>query len=55
VFLSVLISWALVEADHGDEALALLAPYEADLFGTSDSLLPRRVGSIAWSVLTLLK
>jgi DNA-binding SARP family transcriptional activator len=45
VFLSVVLGWALVEADRGDEALALLAPYEADLFPILDVV--RALGLLA--------
>lgn len=45
VFLSVVLGWALVEAGRGDEALALLAPYEADLFPILDVV--RALGLLA--------
>ena len=45
VFLSVVLGWALVEADRGDEALALLAPYEADFFPILDVV--RALGLLA--------
>jgi DNA-binding SARP family transcriptional activator len=45
VFLSVVLGWALAEAGRGDEALALLAPYEANLFPILDVV--RALGLLA--------
>ena len=44
-FLGVVLGWALVEAGRGDEALALLAPYPADLIPVLDVV--RALGLLA--------
>jgi DNA-binding SARP family transcriptional activator len=44
-FLGVVLGWALVEAARGDEALALLAPYPADLIPVLDVV--RALGLLA--------